>query len=146
MNVRLACGLTLAALLAACAPSATGPARTISMMPVVAEGTAATVGPGVTGRAVLTSFSNGTTQVAVTLQGMAPNSRHAGHIHVGSCAQQGGVVIPLKDIAAGADGNGSMTAEVKTADIPAAAYVNYHERATGDASGIGGGISCGDIR
>lgn len=146
MKLHVLLGLSVAATLAACAPTATGPARVATMTPVLQAGAAIPAGGGPRGRAELISLSNNMTRVSVTLQGLAPNSRHAGHIHMASCAQGGGVVLPLPDITAGADGNGSTMAEVETAKIPAAAYVQYHERATGDASGIGAGITCGDVR
>lgn len=144
MKTRLMLGLPLAAALAACAPMASGPARTVTMAP---SGALASGSPSaIRGTSSLTPMSDGMTRVVVTLEGLAAGARHSGHIHTGSCAQQGPVAIPLPDVVAGANGTGRAEASVETAKIPASAYVNYHQRGAGEAGGIGGGVSCGDIK
>jgi hypothetical protein len=133
-------GLSLA-ILAACAPMGT-PAKkvTLSSSGALATGEASKV----TGTAEIATLGDGTTKITLMLSNMVAGSKHAAHVHVGSCVNQGGVVIPLPDVVAGADGNGSSEAIVQTGKIPAAAYVNVHQK--GSDEGVGGGISCGDIK
>src|SRR4051812_24703767 len=67
---------------------------------------AAVNGSKVSGTAVLTESGTGV-KVSVKLSGFDPNSKHDGHIHVGTCEKQGGVVAPLGTITADASGAGS---------------------------------------
>jgi Cu/Zn superoxide dismutase len=100
---------------------------------------------GVTATATLTDAGN-STKVSITFKGFAPNSAHAGHIHQGSCENQGPVVYPLTSAKADASGNATIDAE---ADAPFSQvtngqyYLNYH---VGDAPNVGGGIVCGNIK
>jgi hypothetical protein len=143
-RLSLAAAGIVALALVACAPSTVGAPRTF---PIGAIGTLAAGGASTaSGTASFQTLSDNTTRVSVTLTGLEPNSKHAGHIHEGACAAQGRVVVPLDDISADATGNGSMTKTVETAKIPAGGYVQYHQRASNDASGAGAGIACGDIK
>lgn len=127
---------------ASCAPANTGPSYDvkISSTGALASNAASTV----TGTASVVTMTDGSAKVTVKLSGMEANSKHAMHIHVGSCANQGPVVIGLPDVTADASGNGSIEKMVETAKIPAAAYINIHQKAS-DA-GVGGGIACGNVR
>jgi Cu/Zn superoxide dismutase len=127
---------------ASCAPANTGPSYIVKISSTGAL--ASTAASTVSGSASVVTMTDGTAKVVVNLTGMEPNSKHAMHIHVGSCANQGPVVIGLPDIAADANGNGSIEKMVETAKIPAAAYINIHQKAS-DA-GVGGGIACGNVR
>jgi CHRD domain len=98
----------------------------------------------VVGTAEIAVLGDGTTKVSLMLSGMVAGSKHAAHIHTGSCVNQGGVAVPLPDVVAGADGSGSSEKVIQTGSIPAAAYVNVHQK--GSDEGVGGGISCGDIQ
>ena len=127
---------------ASCAPANTGQNFDVKISSTGALASAAA--STVTGSASVSTMSDGNAKVVVKLSGMEPNSKHAMHIHVGSCANQGAVVIGLPDVFADASGNGSIEKIVETAKIPAAAYINVHQKAS-DA-GVGGGIACGNIR
>lgn len=115
------------------APAAAGMA-TISMQPLNNS--------GAMGEAMLTPMGQ-QTQVMVNLTS-TPQGTHAGHIHQGTCASPGSVVVPLQPIEVGADGAGTMTT---TVDVPAETAMNgqhiivYHE-AGGDP---GQPIVCGAI-
>ena len=98
------------------------------------------------GQASLIPSSDGKTKVTVTVTGLTANTKHIGHIHTGSCANPGPVVLPLEELSSGANGNGTISSTVETAKIPAAAYVQYHQRGKGDPAGAGAGIVCGDIK
>lgn len=71
-------------------------------------------GSGVTGTVSVTDLG-AQTEVMVTLNGLAANSAHAGHIHTGTCDNLGGVVAPLQEITAGAAGTGTMTTTIAAA-------------------------------
>ena len=136
----IATGLSLA-ILAACAPMGSA-AQVVTLSPSGALATAEA--SKVTGTANIAVLGDGTTKITLKLSGMVAGSKHAAHVHVGSCVNQGGVVIPLPDVVAGTDGSGSSEKVIQTGSIPVAAYVNVHQK--GSDEGVGGGISCGDIR
>src|SRR5256885_4109069 len=62
-------------------------------------------GSGVSGTARIDDQGNAST-VTVELQHV-PSGAHAGHVHLGSCAQQGVIVFGLHPITPDAAGNGS---------------------------------------
>lgn len=101
-------------------------------------------GSKVTAVATVTD-AGATTKVSITFKGFDPNSAHAGHIHSGSCEQNGPVVYPLTSAKADANGNATIEGE---ADAPFSTvtngkfYLNYH---VADAPTPGGGIVCGNI-
>jgi hypothetical protein len=142
MNKQIIIGIGLSlAILAACAPMGkSAKTVTLSSSGALASGEASKV----TGSAEIATLGDGTTRVTLKLSGMVAGSKHATHIHVGSCVNQGGVAVPLPDVVAGTDGSGSSEKLIQTGTIPAAAYVNVHQK--GSDEGVGGGISCGDIK
>ena len=82
---------------------------------------------GVTGTATVTPQPGEFSTVTVSLEGLAPGSSHAGHVHRGACAAQGAIDFGLNPIVADAQGNGSAT----TANVPDALlipgfYLQYH--------------------
>jgi Cu/Zn superoxide dismutase len=71
-----------------------------------------------------------TLSVSVNATGLAPNTRHAEHVHSGSCRVQGAVVYMLPDLVA--DGDGNATSQVTIRNVtspppPQGWYVNVHE-------------------
>lgn len=86
-------------------------------------------GSKVTGTAVLTDSGNGV-NVSVKLSGFDPSTKHDGHIHVGTCEAQGGVVVPLSVISADASGAGSADTSETTLTYAQVSdgnhYVQYH--------------------
>ncbi len=98
------------------------------------------------GQATLVPAKDGKMTVTVTVSGLTANTKHVGHIHTGSCANPGPVALPLEELGSDGNGAGSVSSTVETAKIPAAAYVQYHQRGKGDPAGAGAGIVCGDIK
>lgn len=99
-------------------------------------------GSTVTGTAAIEDNDGPTSSVRIELVGLEANSAHAGHIHVGSCAQQGAIVQGLAVVTAGADGRGTAT----TANVPddlltSAYYIQYHVA----ANPPGAPLACGDL-
>ena len=78
------------------------------------------------------------TMVMITLQGLEPDSRHAAHVHNGSCSA--GVVYPLQVVVADEDGIGTSSSTVAAA--PDATWWLQVHRAE---SPPGPGISCGQV-
>jgi hypothetical protein len=137
----------LGALLApivACAPSVTEPAKLVQLQAVgvLPSGTPSKV----TGLARFERFSNGITKIRVVLAGLPPKSKRAGYIRVGTCTNPGGIAAKLSEIEARETGDGTGDSEVTTADIPVSAHVAYFQRSEKDAGGVGGPITCGDIK
>lgn len=103
---------------------------------------AAVEGNGVTGTVTIQDEAGDGATVTVTLQGLVPNSQHAGHVHVGACAAQGAIVAGLNPITADAQGAGSATTSGVPDDLLGSEYyVQYHVALTPP----GAPISCGDI-
>lgn len=100
----------------------------------------------VNGTAQLTLDHNKLT-VTLSLKGLAPNTKHAAHIHFGSCASQGRVVYTLGPVEANAAGDANSTTVIaNVSTIPVSGwYVNVH-RMTDIATQTGfDPIACGDI-
>ncbi|HEX2095613.1 MAG TPA: hypothetical protein VHG28_24665 [Longimicrobiaceae bacterium] len=101
-------------------------------------------GSGVSGQATVAD-QGGQTGVTVQLTGFQPNSRHAGHIHTGTCENPGPPVAPLPEITADANGAGNATG---TASLPMTTamdgqhIVSYHQ---GGADSPGPPVVCGAI-
>lgn len=98
------------------------------------------------GMAQLT-LSSGTLTVKLTLSGLAPNSKHAAHIHSGSCESQGAVVYPLPPVAADASGNASATDTIpNVSSIPSSGwYVNIHHSTDLSTQTGFDPIACGNV-
>jgi outer membrane receptor for monomeric catechols len=101
-------------------------------------------GSKVTGKAVLTEAGTGV-KVSVTLSGFDPNTSHDGHIHVGTCEKQGGVVAPLGTIKADAQGSGTVDSTVTNFTFAQVSdgnhYVQYHT----SSNPPGPQVSCANI-
>ncbi len=103
---------------------------------------AASGGSGVTGTATIEDNAGSTSTVRIELVGMVANSSHAGHVHIGSCAQQGAIVTGLEVVTAGADGRGTAT----TTGVPdnllsTEYYIQYHVA----VNPPGNPLACGDL-
>jgi len=82
---------------------------------------------GVSGTATVTALFGDFSTVTVSLQSLAPGSSHAGHVHRGSCANQGAIDFGLAPITADAQGNGSATTNgVPDALLTPGFYLQYH--------------------
>ncbi|GCE03791.1 CHRD domain-containing protein [Dictyobacter aurantiacus] len=99
------------------------------------------------GDAQLTVNNNSLT-VALNLKGLAPNSKHMAHIHIGSCASQGAIKYTLKPVVANAAGDGISTTIIPNiSTIPRNGwYINIHQGATSVKSQTDNDpFACGDI-
>jgi hypothetical protein len=99
-------------------------------------------GNGITGTVTIEDQPGNGATVTVTLRGLTPDGQHAGHIHVGTCANQGAIVAGLNPVTADAQGTGSAT----TTGVPdellgAGQYVQYHVA----LNPSGAPMSCADI-
>jgi Cu/Zn superoxide dismutase len=95
------------------------------------------------GKAVLKQRT-GALSVKLRVSGLAPGSWHAVHLHAGSCAAQGAVVLPFPDIYADERGVAKLVTTLPTAAaanfVAAGYYINVHA-----ADGTTPGITCGDV-
>jgi hypothetical protein len=99
-------------------------------------------GNGVTGTVRIEDDAGTTSTVTVSLEGLEPGSQHAGHVHTGSCANQGAIVAGLDAITADAEGEGSATtADVLDDRLGDAFYIQYHVA----LNPPGAPLSCADI-
>jgi hypothetical protein len=82
-------------------------------------------GSGVSGTARIDDQGNAST-LTVELQNV-PAGAHAGHVHLGSCAQQGVIVLGLNPITPDTAGNGSaITSGVSDVFIGPGYSIEYH--------------------
>jgi CHRD domain len=74
------------------------------------------------------SLHNGDLTVTLILHGLAPKSKHAAHVHAGSCVQQGKVIFPLNPLVANDKGDASETMPFHNVQAipPSGWYVNVH--------------------
>ncbi len=100
-------------------------------------------GSGITGETTLTE-SGQRTQIMVRLMGSQPDATHQGHIHQGTCANLGSIVVPLDPINVDAQSMGTSTT---TVDVPIHTVANgqhliaYH--VTGGSPGAP--VACGEV-
>jgi CHRD domain len=92
------------------------------------------------------SLTGTTLTVYLSIEGLAPGSKHAAHIHSGSCARQGPVVYNLETITADANGRARVETTIKNVKgIADDWYVNVHT--SNDLTTQGGfqPIACGNV-
>ncbi len=132
---------TLCLLAAACgggAAAATAPSLSFAMNGQNAS--------GVTGTGhVVTELGSFT--VTISLTGLQPLSSHASPVHIGSCANPGGIAYALLQVIA--DSHGNVTATTRVAEdysLPRTGwYVNVHLGPNVDESEYAPSVSCGDL-
>ena len=140
-------------LLAACgggsavSPPAATPTPTPAAVPLsFAMQGVGSANAGITGTAEVVR-GTGNFQLTVRLRGLPPSSNHIAHIHVGSCAANGAIDVPLQPLVA--DGAGSATS-ITTVNKdylipPAGWYANVHQGP--DLQGDNAKpMACGDLK
>ena len=86
--------------------------------------------------------------VAITLLGLASNSKHPAHIHAGSCTKGGSPIYPLQDVVANEAGVGTSTSTINNVEggIPESGwFINVHNGPAMDSDLQSAVISCGNI-
>jgi CHRD domain len=86
-------------------------------------------------------------QLTVRLRGLPPSSNHIAHIHVGSCASNGAIDVPLQPLVADGSGNATSITTVNRdyAIPPAGWYANVHQGP--DLQGDNAKpMACGDLK
>ena len=102
-------------------------------------------GEGAYGRARL-SVTGTTLTVTLMMEGLAPGSKHAVHIHVGNCEKQGAVVHSLKTVVADADGHAHVVTTIQNVKaIPGNWYVNVHNGTDLTTQAGFQPIACGNV-
>jgi hypothetical protein len=156
MSIRfMAVAAAVAASVGACGSSST---QSSSSAPATTSGGAGSplivpLGNQPSGTATL-SWDPQTKNVSAKLQmvGFTPGSSHAMHIHQGSCATQGDVVVPFPDVTA--NGGGAIDTTVTStqpsvAGLAAGTFLNIHLAPAAQMGGPGSlaytPISCADI-
>ncbi len=103
-------------------------------------------GSGVTGTGhVITELGSFT--VSIKLTGLVPNSSHASHVHIGSCASPGGIAYALLQVIADSHGDATATTRVgEDYSLPRTGwYVNVHLGPDVAESENLPSVSCGDL-
>jgi CHRD domain len=88
--------------------------------------------------------ATGRMTVKVVVDGLAPNTSHPAHIHLGSCEAQGPVIVPLDALQADSNGHAEATTTVQNAPDIGTWYVNVH-RGPGLMGPEFTPITCGNV-
>ena len=140
----------------ACAPASSGTGASQPQPNTLASGDAVAAraftltplgaGNRVAGRVETALQPNGSTRLTNAASGLSGSSAHAAHIHSGSCARPGAIIVVLSEVSADASGDALTNTMVDTARIPQSAYVMVHQRDSSAANGPGPGLACANIR
>lgn len=92
--------------------------------------------------------AEGSFSLTIRLTGLAPGSNHIAHIHRGSCAVNGGIVLALTPVVADTAGNGtSTTAFMQPFKVPADGwYANVHNGPDLSTPQNARSLACADLR
>lgn len=122
------------------------PTSSLSLQVPLNTAPPASAGETVSGMAQLT-LAGSTLTVKLTISGLEPNSKHAAHIHAGSCESQGVVVYPLKTVVADASGKANVTTTISNvSSIPSSGwYVNVHHSTDLSTQTGFDPIACGNV-
>jgi len=145
---------------ASAAPSSAGNVRRgAGIGPYVTPAAGVVTGAGVTGTATV-EIARGTARVTVAVRGLQPGTRHAAHVHLGSCTDQLGHLRydpngPASranevwlDLTADEDGRASARVAVRAFDVARPLSVVVHQSANPDVvpgSVPGARIACGNL-
>jgi hypothetical protein len=85
--------------------------------------------------------------ITINLSGLAPNSSHVSHVHVGSCTAAGGIAFALQQVIADSAGSATIASTVPAPYVVPASgwYVNVHHGPDFSAPANGPSDSCGDL-
>lgn len=124
-------------------PTMTETATGTPAEPAVLIGTIEGLDGNETGGSITLTERDGATEVVVVLTGLEEGA-HANHLHAGSCAAVGGVVHPLEELEADAEGNATATSTVEatTEELSTGFYYTVH---AGGDDAAGDGIGCADF-
>jgi hypothetical protein len=86
---------------------------------------------------------NGSTTLRLQFSGLPANATLGTGIYVGSCTNQGHLKIATPDITSDASGNGTLETTIMNGTLPAQAYINVHQKASG--AGYGSAIACANL-
>ena len=129
---------------AACGGGTT--ASTASPKPAIDFTMKAQNGTHVTGTGQIVKGTDSFT-LTIKLTGLGPSSSHVSHVHVGSCAAQGGIAYALQQVMADSSGAATTTSSLQIAySIPVSGwYVNVHHGPDFTEPGYAPSDSCGDL-
>lgn len=93
------------------------------------------------------TISGGALTVKLTMSGLQPGSKHAAHIHAGSCENQGAVIYTLSNVVADASGHSVSTTTIKNVkSIPGRGwFVNVHYSTDISTQTGFNPIACGNV-
>src|ERR1700730_3841055 len=86
-------------------------------------------------------------RVSITLTGLVPNSSHVSHVHIGTCANQGGIAYALLEVVADSSGNATArsTGAYSYTTARTGWYVNVHSGPDMSETEYTASVSCGDL-
>ncbi|GAC1656473.1 MAG: hypothetical protein NVS9B1_11930 [Candidatus Dormibacteraceae bacterium] len=129
------------------APATPSPVERPLAFPMLATGAT----PGVSGTVtVVKKPGNAGFTITIELKGMPPNSVHVSHIHKGTCAKNGPILIPLPNsVAADASGHATSINEIASAYLPSSPddwYANVHTGPDLSSGANAAPFACGDLK
>jgi hypothetical protein len=130
--------LFAATLFIACAPNNPVSSYSLDFAP------ANPLGARITGNGNLVVSSSGSSRLQLELRGLPANSSLGAAVLVGSCTNQGYVIVQLPDVSSDVGGNAKLDSSFKNGVVPSQAYVNVFQKTA--ANGYGTALACANLQ
>jgi hypothetical protein len=130
--------LFAASLFVACAPNNPVSSYSLDFAP------ASPLGARVTGNGNLVVSSSGSSRIQLELRGLPASSSLGAAVLIGSCTNQGHVILQLPDVSSDSGGNAKLDSSFKNGVVPAQAYVNVFQKTA--ANGYGTALACANLQ
>jgi hypothetical protein len=130
--------LFAATVFAACAPNNPVSNYSLDFAP------ASPLGARVTGNGNLVVSSSGSSRIKLELRGLPASSSLGAAVLVGSCTNQGHLILELPDVSSDAGGNAMLETSFKNGIVPSQAYVNVFQKSA--ANGLGTALACANLQ
>jgi hypothetical protein len=125
-------------LFVACAPNNPVSSYSLDFAP------ASPLGARVTGNGNLVVSSSGSSRIQLELRGLPASSALGAAVLVGSCTNQGHVIVRLPDVSSDGAGNAKLDSSFKNGVVPTQAYVNVFQKTAGN--GYGTALACANLQ
>jgi hypothetical protein len=134
---------TFAALFAAIAFVACAPNNPVSSY-ALDFAPSSPLGARITGNGNLVVSSSGSSRLQLELRGLPASSVLGVAVLIGSCTNQGHVIVALPDVSSDVGGNAKLDSSFKNGVVPSQAYVNVFQKSA--ANGYGTALACANLQ
>jgi hypothetical protein len=130
--------LFAATVFVACAPNNPVSSYSLDFAP------ASPIGARVTGNGNLVVSNNGSSRLQLELRGLPASSVLGAAVLIGSCTNQGHVVVQLPNVSSDSGGNAKLDSSFKNGVVPSQAYVGVFQKTA--ANGYGTALACANLQ